>query len=188
MLSIPLLLVGCQAPERAVGPTTEDVPIADYEAFVDNALTVLREHDLQPEVIDRSIGLIRSEPTTSKQWFEFWRGDAPGGYQTLESSLHTIRRTVTVTVAAPETSSVSDGRYAVGVEVQKERFSQAQRQVTTTSGAIGVYSRRLPARSGLLPGQSNDVWVSLGRDVLLERRLLARLIERGPVTSGAPGR
>lgn len=196
---------GCQAPSQPSGPTMSVLRIPDYEAFFDSALTLLREHDFHPRLVDRAAGLAVTHPSTGAQWFEFWRGDSRGGYQLLESSLHTVRRSVRLSVqpeveAEPQQrgESGSMDRYRVGVEVYKERFSSPQRQVTTASGALQIYSERLPTEEGLRAARvRGDHWVPLGRDALLEKYLLSRLqsarigvqVESAPeAESGGEGR
>lgn len=151
------------------------VQIPDREAFIDATLTLLREHDLPPQRVDRQDGLVVTRPTTGQQWFEFWRRDSQGGYQLLESSIHTIRRIVTVRVAPTDVETAQDA-FNVSVRVDKERYSAPERQVTTASGALAIYSERLPTTEGLLASKAaGEHWVPLGRDVLLERYLLERI-------------
>ncbi len=93
-----LLLAGCQAPPQSAGPTDIILRVPDYEVFVDDSLSLLRRCDFPPEYVDRTRGLVISKPATSGQWFEPWRVDSQGGYQLLESSLHTMRRVVTINI------------------------------------------------------------------------------------------
>lgn len=186
--------VGCQTPAPPAGPTALTLRIPDYERFVDETLTILRERDFRPDRVDRERGIIVAGPTTSAQWFEFWRGDTPGGYDTLESSLHTIRRTVTVDIewigdgrpaAAPRQPGPAapggDERYRVSVQVDKARYNTVGRQVTTASGALAIYNENLPTEEGLRRATAADaVWVPLGRDALLEGALLARIVDATP--------
>jgi hypothetical protein len=166
-------LAGCQAPAVPSGPTERVVRIEDYDAFLDQAATLLRELDLPPTRIDRVSGEIVLRPTTRGQWFEWWRPDSRGGYQTLESSLHTLRSRGRVAIRPSDPALAA---YVLSVEVEKERFSSPERQVTTTSGALAIYSERLPTTEGLRASRlRDDHWVSLGRDGLLEAYLLERL-------------
>jgi hypothetical protein len=178
------LLSGCQAPAQPSGPTEMVLHVPDYEAFLDGSLTVLRLYDFPPDRVDRTRGLIVSHPTTSGQFFEWWRVDSRGGYQTLESSLHTMRRIVTVNIvpagnsesASAPAADESGGLYRVRVQVDKSRYSAPERQITTTSGALAIYSERVPTVEGLRGPQSRGAqWVPLGRDALLESFLLAKL-------------
>ena len=170
------LVGGCQAPPQANGPTRAIVRVSDRDAFLDSMMTVLREHDFPPDQLDRRGGTLVTEPSTSGQWFEIWRSDVHGAYQILESSLHTLRRIVTVHVSP----SVADGEdaYDLVVEVDKQRLSAAERQITTSSGLLSIYSERVPTIEGKRGAGSALVrWIDAGRDVLLENYLLGRFAE-----------
>lgn len=223
LLAVVAAVAGCQAPAEPSGPTELVLRIPDYERFVDASLSVLRRYDLPPSRVDRPRGLIVSQPTTSAQWFECWRVDAPGGYQALEASLHTTRRVVTIQirpldtpppgfVGALEPAEVPDltewpetaeetvpaeqtvpaeplepadaagaPRYQVQVQVDKLRYSAPERQVTTGSGALAIYSERTPDVEGLRGPRSHRVqWVPLGRDPLLEAFLLQKIAGARP--------
>ncbi|TWT41262.1 hypothetical protein RAS1_39560 [Phycisphaerae bacterium RAS1] len=194
-----LAFPGCAAPGEPVGDTFAMLQIPDLDAYIDNAATYLRQSDFPPERIDRAAATIVSEPVTSGQWFEFWRIDSQGPYQTLESSLHTTRRRVTIELvrqgdgaasepairdprSEPETSAPASpppaGRYRVAVRVEKERYNAPQRQITTASGALGIYNDRVPTREGLRGARSRgEQWVPQGRDGLLEAFLLEKLAD-----------
>lgn len=188
---------GCQAPPAPDGPTEMVLHVADYEAFVDSTLTLLREFDFMPERVDRHSGQIVTAPTTGAQWFEFWRGDVRGPYQSLESSLHTFRRRVSVGIASEggaespnaeqnEGEPSGAGEYRVTVQVDKSRYSAPERQVTTASGALGIYSERLPTTEGLRNARSvGEHWVPLGRDGPLESYLLSRIAALGGAQTAA---
>src|SRR5262249_13947852 len=90
-----IFALGCEAPPKAEGPTELYVRISNRDAFIDDTLTKLREFDFQPRIAERREGLIVAGPATSGQWFEWWRVDSQGLYQAFESSIHTMRRTVT---------------------------------------------------------------------------------------------
>jgi hypothetical protein len=191
-------LVGCQAPPQPSVPTELVVRIPDYEQFVERSLSVLRQNDFPPQHVDREQGRIISQPSTGGQWFEWWRHDIHGGYQMLESNLQTIRRIVLVSVERLDDQQHND-QYRLTVEVEKSRWSTPERQVTTASGAMAIYSDRLPTTGGLRPTrQKGDHWIPLGRDALLEAYLLDKLVgaspgveavtqtEPAPATSTAP--
>jgi hypothetical protein len=169
-----LFVVGCQAPPPN-GPTEMVLRIPDRDGFIDATLTLLRERDFPLERVDRKNGVAVTRPSTGKQWFEFWRPDSIGGYQLFESSIHTIRRIVTVHLA-PADPENPDEDYRVSVQVDKERYSAPERQVTTASGALAIYSERLPTTEGLLASRiEGEHWVPLGRDPLFEAYLLEQI-------------
>lgn len=182
-MTMAAFLAGCQAPPQPEGATDLVVRIADREAFFDDTLTRLREADFPPRYADRAEGVVIAGPTTSGQWFEWWRVDAPGAYQSLESSLSTIRRTVTVRLspadggaAAAGGGELGGGPYRLSVQVDKERYSAPERQATTALGAMAIYNERLPTTEGLRNARSvGEHWIPLGRDALLEAHLLDRI-------------
>lgn len=181
--------------------------VADYDQFWDESLSMLRRYDFAPEFVDRAQGLAVSQPATSGQFFEFWRVDSRGPYQIAESSLHTMRRIVTLQVepldgpipppadeplelaadkspatqsAPPPAQLAPPPRYRVVVRVDKSRYSAPERQVTTASGALGIFSERLPTTEGLMPRGYVVRWTPLGRDGLLETFLLDEIAKVNP--------
>lgn len=212
--------VGCMRPAAPVGPTEQVVEVDDYEAFFTETVSLLRGYEWRMQRVDRPAGLIETRPATSKHFPEFWRIDSPAGYNHLESSLHTIRRTVTIRLeplpaatepasaataesppdsqpasadaAGPEmpvaatppaqpadehVAAAGPSRVRLQVEVQKERYSAPERQVTTASGAFGLFSQSSPTVYGYFRNRPGEVqWVLLGRDELLEADLLGRII------------
>ncbi|MGE3182795.1 MAG: hypothetical protein AB7N71_14285 [Phycisphaerae bacterium] len=192
------LFSGCQAPGPITGPTEVKVWIDDREEFIEDTLSILRREFFDPASVDRGKGIVITRPETSRQWFEFWRKDPVDRYQTWESSLHTIRRTVRVDVEPTrQTASslqVASGlaldnptarkrlnqqpeTYRLQVTVDKTRYSAPDRQVTTSSGALGIYSERLPTTEGLRQSRAeNERWVPMGRDQILEEYLLNKLL------------
>lgn len=169
--------IGCQAPPQPNGPTQMTLRVTDKDAFIDDTLTMLRELDFPPDRVDREAGTISAGPSTGGQWFEIWRRDVHGGYQILESSIHTIRREVGIHIE-PASEDADSDQYRVSVEVSKYRYSAPDRQVTTASGALEIFSERLPTTDGLRNARSaSSGWAPLGRDGLLERALLARITQ-----------
>ena len=177
-------LAGCQMPPAPTGPTEVRLRIPDRDAFIDRTLTLLRERDFTPRRVDRDAGVLVTEPTTGQQWFEFWRHDSIGGYQLLESSIHTVRRTVTVNLEPVDVEDPGD-EFRVRVQVDKERYSAPERQVTTASGALAIYSEHLPTTEGLAAARTaGEHWVALGRDAQLESYLLDKIA--GATTDARP--
>ena len=168
------LVTGCQAPAAPTAPTETVLRIPDRDAFLDTSLSVLRRYDLPPKYVDRASGRVVTERTTGGQWFELWRADSRGAYQALESSLHTVGRIATISVEPLDSAE----QCRVSVRVDKERYSAPERQITTASGALRIYSERVPTNEGLRRAASARAhWVPLGRDALLESFLLARLTD-----------
>lgn len=198
-----LACAGCQRPAIPIEPTSATAHVVDYESFIDRTLTRLRERDFAPQVVDRQRGLIVTRPTVCRQWYEIWRDDPQDAYHVLESSLHTVRSIVTIRIERGQGSTAQAGdittavdqtgakpladaaasqptgeEVAVFVEVEKSRYNTPERQVTTASGAIAIYSERIPTNEGLRKSSvALSHWVPLGRDGDYERHLLAAILK-----------
>ncbi len=174
------LTSGCVDPPRDPGPVQADVYVdsaEDFDSLWETTLRVLRRWHLTPDRQDPRHGVITTEPITTQQWFEFWRHDAMGPYQWLESSMHTVQRLAKIKIdRLPES-----GRYRINVVVDVFRMSAAERQVTTPSGALVMFSEKLPTEQGdpVKPHESTH-WVHLGRDPKMEGVLLQRILVHYP--------
>lgn len=163
---------GCQQPTQPDGPTATQLTGADSEQLWQTALEVLRRYDLQPDRQDRRAGVITTHPTTSAQWFEFWRPEVVGGFEAGEANLHTIRRQATVHIRPAS----QQGQIYVSAQVDVYRYSAPERQVTSASGALQIFGEKLPTAEGRMePLAEVSYWVPLGRDGRLEDELLRRI-------------
>lgn len=71
--------------------------------------------------------------------------------------------------------------YRVIVRVDKSRYAAPERQITTASGALAIYSARVPTEEGARGEHSRSVqWVPLGRDPLLEEFFLDQFTTAAP--------
>lgn len=173
------IAAGCRAPPQPLVATEVTVRAKDYDGLLDAVTRTLRRYDFAPQRVERADGLVVSQPTTSGQWFEVWRVDSRGGYQLLESSLDTMQRVATVRI---EPLGADSDDYRIGVEVTKSRLNSPERQITTASGALAIFSEKMPTTEGIRASQwRGDRWVELGRDVLLENFLLDRIVKAAPV-------
>jgi hypothetical protein len=165
---------GCERPIRPEGPTAVAVTNEDVEPIWDAALSVLRKHEFQPERQDRAMGVIETLPTTSKQWFEFWRRDVAEKYDVAEASLQTIQRKATIRIIR------GAGGPTLEVQVDVYRLEESESQVTSASSAIHAFSGALPNAEGRLTRDplTRRNWVHLGRDTAMETRLLGSILSR----------
>ena len=115
-------------------------------------------------------GLMTTLPLVSKQFFELWRNDVVTPYGVAESSLDTVRRTVRFEIRRRD-----DGRYEAAPKVITERFSLAERRITSVARFAETFTTervegdRNRDRAGAdLPDQ---YWYATGRDYALERHL-----------------
>jgi hypothetical protein len=115
-------------------------------------------------------GVVVTQPLTGDAWFEFWRDDTVGSDQRVESSLHTVRRVVTVTVTS------QGGGSEVAVRVVKDRASApgaAPENITLSLDLFNTSKSELVRQDEL--AASEYTWIPLGRDEALEQVLLERI-------------
>jgi hypothetical protein len=121
---------------------------------------------------DVDSGLIRTRPLPGAQFFEFWRSDNVGADNTFEANLHTIRRTVTLDI------SQQGEELRIGCNVQVQRLSLPERQVSSTARVYEIFSQSSPLlqRLTLDPAQKKEMaWIDLGGDTELATEILKRI-------------
>jgi hypothetical protein len=186
VLLVSSILVGCHKPDASFQTLRTEivVPKDSFDVAWDETLDFLAEHDFRPDYQNPRSGKIISTPTVSQQWFEFWRDDTQGGFEWLESSMHTIRRRVEVDFVPTE----KDYRILLAVAVQRK--TQPERQVTTASGALQIYRDKLPVYTGeMAPEGTGVTWVDVDSDFRMENYLangLARRLGAGTETVERP--
>ena len=121
---------------------------------------------------DTDSGLIRTRPLPGAQFFEFWRSDNAGTDNTLAANLHTIRRTVTLDIS-------QEGQdLRIGCNVQAQRLSLPERQVSSSARIYRMFSRSSQSlqKLKLNPEQKKEMaWIDLDRDSRLEAEILKRI-------------
>lgn len=178
-------LSGCHAPTPPSGPTVAETQAADLEDLWTDALRALRDLGFEPDRQDRVHRIITTHPMTSAQWYEFWRRDVADAYSLLESSLHAVQRRVTV-----QFTPLAEGRWTADVRVDVARLDLPERQATTASAALHLFSSRSPTLEGEFraPQPRGETARPLGRDPAMEHRIVRRILQSsgGAVASAAP--
>lgn len=117
-------------------------------------------------------GKLVTYPEISGTIFEPHRRET-SGYEKLQSTFQTIRRTATVTVIPDATGYIIEVRVIKEQEdVDQSQFSAAGSAAQRHDGTIVRNEnqlRQLPATLG---------WYEIGRDTALERKILARILGR----------
>jgi hypothetical protein len=147
---------------------------ADRAEVMAAARGVLREMHFAIEKYDVDAGYVRTTPLSGAQWFEFWRGDNVGEFNSAESNLQTLRRT------AQLQAGERDGQVCVNCSVLTERLSLPERWVSS-GRAYGMYSEsdRSVPRLSVTEEQAGQMdWVELGEDRQLETEILVRIRDR----------
>ncbi len=132
-------------------------------------------------------GRITTFPQTGATLLEPWRGDSVGFHERLESTLQSIRRTASIRLI-PDPAG-----WRVEVAVQKELENLLKPMHATAGGAtfrnddsLYRYGTPLPVLGQRVGDQPRPVatptrtdgWIPLGRDALLERRMLDKVLAR----------
>ena len=120
---------------------------------------------------DAESGIITTKPLAGGQFFEFWRKDTSGRVQSLESSIHTIRRRGTVSISPKGEGS------QVFVKVVKERKCAPGTSPDTLGETFNIFDTEdtdLMRQNQLDP--TDYEWVDMGRDDLLEQDILERIL------------
>jgi len=183
-IGILFAFTACHAPTVDQTPTRAALPPDDFDFIWAESLRALRRLGLEPDRQDRVNRVIVTRPETSAQWFEFWRCDVADPYSLAESSLHTVRRQATVRFTPELTSEPVH----VVVQVDVYRASTPERQITTASGGLNLFSAKAPTAEGEVLSSPSEAmeWTPLGRDPAMERRI-ADALQRtiGTPDSGA---
>ncbi len=127
VLLVMAAATGCvRAPEvRYPNPMVlASADAATTEKVARRLLVNMRFEIIQPS---SQPGVVVTRPLTGDSWFEFWRDDTVGTTQRVESSLYTVRRVVTVTIAPRDHGS------EVAVKVVKDRMSAPGPPRTTSA-------------------------------------------------------
>ncbi len=136
------------------------------------AENVLGKMHFTIEKADADIGLIRTRPLPGAQFFEFWRSDNVGSFNAAEANLHSIRRTVEINIGQ------QNGQLCIDCNVNVQRLSLPQRQITSSSQAYGMFSQSCPSiqKLKLHPEQKREMaWIDSGKDVRLTTEILKRI-------------
>ncbi|HUT47576.1 MAG TPA: hypothetical protein VMX36_14940 [Sedimentisphaerales bacterium] len=183
LMTCALMAAGCA--QQNLAPPRVKVQGSDLYVELDQGIGTADLMEVAEDVLarmyftiekaDAQSGLIRTRPLPGAQFFEFWRSDNVGADNTLAANLHTIRRTVTLDI------SQQDEQLCIGCEVQAQRLSLPERQVSSSARVYGMFSLSSPSlqRLKLNPEQKKEIaWIDLDRDSRLEAEILKRIETR----------
>lgn len=176
---VALTLAGaCQRPIQPEGPTRSMVQAAgdeEFHALWEACQAVLRRHRFKIDRKDMRTGVITTFPQTSQSFLEFWRHDVDTPYDLAESTMRTVRRSVTIEISKPPGNS----EYALEVTVNKQRLQAVERQINNAAAALRIFSADLPTIAGKKFDPATDtIWTPVGRDGAMERRFVNLVLKR----------
>jgi hypothetical protein len=143
---------------------------------VQAAENVLGEMHFAVDKADAKEGFIRTRPLSGAQFFEFWRKDNVGAFNSAEANLQSIRRIVEMSI------SRQGGQLCVNCDVKVQRLNLPEyQQITGSERTYEMFSRsdaviQKPKISSEQKKQMD--WVDLGDDPKLAAEILNRLEKR----------
>ena len=140
---------------------------------VDDYFRIAREEQIR--VVDSVMteGWIETWPRIGSTILEPWHHDSTGGFEKLHASLQTVRRQAKVRITPTGDS------YSIDVKVFKELEDNPNPVKSAVSGKFLRHDSALdigfeePWRT-----RQNDGWISMGRDVSLEQKILNNIVKR----------
>ncbi|HSW01936.1 MAG TPA: hypothetical protein VLI39_17345 [Sedimentisphaerales bacterium] len=178
-----MLSLGCASRQAASGPaqilcpngvTTAQIVVAAHD--------VLAKMHFPIEKLDVEQGLVRTRPLRGAQFFEFWRSDNVGGFNTVEANLQSIRRIVEVRVKALERGSLEtapeSGGYRLECTVETQRLALPGNEVAGVSQAYLIHTRSESTQQTfeVTPQQKAQMaWIDLGSDPELAAEIVKRI-------------
>ena len=175
-----LLLGGCGGQQRS---DVEVRPVcfadADKAAVMQAGEDVLAQMHFTIEKADAEAGLVRTRPLAGAQFFELWRRDSVGRFNSAEANLHSLRRTVELNIRD------ADQGLCIDCAARTQRLSLPEQEVGTpgAGGAREMFSRSPGAPGSLRQMQANPEsatadWIDLGSDSRLAAEILRRIEKR----------
>ena len=144
----------------------------DKPVVMEVAEDVLSKMHFTIEKADANSGLIQTSPLSGAQFFEFWRSDNVGAFNSAEANLQSIRRIVELRIGQ------KDKDVSVNCVVLVERLSLPEQEDSSSSRAYQMFSTSTAAMQRIRfspQQQAGMAWVDLGQDKPLEAEILKRI-------------
>lgn len=146
---------------------------------VDDHFRIASETPVHRENTTWQEGKLRTFPEVSGTSFEPWRSDTSRGFERLQSTFETVRRTATVRVI-PEVTG-----YLIDVVVLKEQEDVDQSQFASAGASSQRHDGSIVRNTNQLSQAPITLgWYEIGRDRQLEQKLIDNIL--GRVTNVEP--
>jgi len=155
-----LFLAGCAKPYQ--NETIEQIcpEGVDKQQAMQIAEDVLGKLHFSIAKSDANLGVIRTRPLAGAQFFEFWRKDNVGSFNSAEANLHSIRRIAELNIKQQDT------QLCIRCNVNTQRLRLPERELRSQTRQTLI----------LNPGQKRGMaWVDLGNDTGLATVILKRI-------------
>ncbi len=165
-------LAGCAKPYK--GEIVEQIcpPGIDKQQAMQIAEDCLGKMNFTIAKSDANLGVIRTNPLTGAQFFEIWRKDNVGSFNSTEANLHSIRRIAEINI------SQQDARLCIHCTVNTQRLHLPEQELRSNARAYDLFSQSSKSMQTLKlnPEQKQGAaWVNLGNDAPLATVILKRI-------------
>jgi len=175
-LAITLLvlcfLTGCASQQPTETIEQICIPDIDKATALDTAEDVLVRMQFTIDKTNTETGYMKTRPLTAGQFFEFWRKDNVGSFNTEEANRHTIRRTVELNM------SQKDKLFCINCRVNTQRLSlydfEERGDLTIKFDRFSDTKAPELTQELYLP-PSKSTWIDLGKDEKLATSILKRI-------------
>jgi hypothetical protein len=136
------------------------------------------------EKADPQRGRLRTRPLSGAQFFEFWRSNNVGAYNSLLANLHTLRRTVELNLSEQENHQL-----CISCDVKVQQVSIPEYQISSGAQAYAMFSLSAVHMQvlELRPEQKEYLtWLDRPEDTLLATAILERIEQRLAKTGPQP--
>jgi hypothetical protein len=155
-------------------PATGVVSSDDFHRLWGVCEDVARDYFFKLDREDYRTGTLTTMPLVSSQWFEPWRPDNRTFYDVNESSISSIRRTITF-----QFSKLDDNTWQVAPKVLVERQSISEKRITSVVLYRSVFFEPIAVHEQQQGTPESDVgiklperyWIPLRRDPEFEQYL-----------------
>ena len=166
-----LLLAGCAESQK--GEQVKEVCLTGIsrQKAMEMSEQVLRDFNFSIAKEDANTGYILTRPLAGGQFFEFWRKDNVGAFNTAESSIHSIRRTAELKM------SNADQKLCINCDVQVQRLSLLELPERKAGFKYDrITGQRIRSTSLRLEPQSGQMaWIELDNDEILASVILKKI-------------
>jgi hypothetical protein len=165
------LLAGCAETQQFKAVEQICLPDTHKAETMQAAEVVLSKMHFTIAKADAESGFIRTRPLPGAQFFEFWRRDNIGSFNTAEANLHSIRRIVELDI------SRQGEKLCIGCNVNIQRLHLPQHHDSSARAyKMPSASSSLKQKLVLSPEQKKGMtWVDLGEDARLETEILQQI-------------
>jgi hypothetical protein len=200
LLCLPIL--GCG---RSVVSIDNPIAVApdEYQRVLTASVNTLRDMRFVVNRVDERFGVVTTYPMTASSFFEPWHVDNTTPDQVVENTINHQRRIARVTLEPidrqgqvldlmmPRSPAQAPASYQLRVEVMLERRQTPERQLNTAAVAGLQFAGAAGTPRALMTeyGEQEVHWRPVGRDELIEQRLVAEILQRAaelPVASAEP--